>query len=255
MIEFVVIVESSADARTATKLADRLLVDKIDWLEHETLQHHFQWSGLEVGTENSCWKNIDDITKRLSDKFKFPTIRSNGKFKTDGQSANKKMKLISFLQYKQKRDIKAVIFMRDLDSQPQRREHIEQARLEQIDQQPKLEIIIGTPDRMREAWVLNGFIPSNQDEEQILKEITTQLRFNPCEESHRLRSNSLTEPDRLRNPKVVVEKLTGGRMEREQQCWEETPLEYLREKGVHTGLTAYIKDIEDRLIPIIGSAE
>ena len=255
MIEFVVIVESSADARTATKLADRLLVEKIDWLEPELLQHLFQWSGLEAGTDNSCWKNIDDITKRFSDQFKFPTIRSNGRFKTDGQSANKIMKLISFLQHKQKRDIKAVIFMRDLDNQPQRREHIEQARLEQIDPQRKLAIIIGTPDRMREAWVLNGFIPSNKDEERILQEITTELTFNPCEESHRLRSNSLTEPDRIRNPKVVVEKLTGGRMEREQQCGEETSLEYLREKGVHTGLTAYIKEIEARLIPIIGSAE
>jgi len=255
MIEFVVIVESSADARTATKLAERLLVEKIDWLEPELLQHLFQWSGLEAGTDNSCWKNIDDITKRFSNQFKLPTIRSNGRFKTDGQSANKIMKLISFLQHKQKRDIKAVIFMRDLDSQPERREHIEQARLEQIDPQPKLAIIIGTPDRMREAWVLNGFIPSNQQEKQILQEITTQLTFNPCEESHRLRSNSFTEPDRLRNPKVVVEKLTGGRMEREQQCWEETPLEYLREKGVDTGLTAYINEIEERLIPIIGSAE
>jgi hypothetical protein len=255
MIEFVVIVESSADARTATKLAERVLVEKIDWLEPELLQHLFQWSGLEAGTDNSCWKNIDDITKRFSEQFKFPTIRSNGRFKTDGQSANKIMKLISFIQHKQKRDIKAVIFMRDLDNQPQRREHIEQARLEQIDpQQRKLAIIIGTPDRMREAWVLNGFIPSNQEEERILQEITTQLTFNPCEESHRLR-NSLTKADRLRNPKVVVEKLTGGKMEREQQCWEQTSLEYLREKGDRTGLTAYIKEIEARLIPIIVSPE
>lgn len=255
MIEFVAIVESNADARTATKLAERVLVEKIDWLEHETLQHLFEWSGLEAGTENSCWKNIDDITKRLADKFKFPTIRSNGKFKSDGQSANKIIKLISFLQYKQKRDIKAVILMRDLDNQPQRREHIEQVRLENIDRQPKLAIIIGTADRMREAWVLNGFVPSNQEEEEILKEITTELTFNPCEESHRLRSNSLTEPDRLRNPKIVVEKLTGGQMEREQQCWEETPLEILRKKGVRTGLTAYLDEIEERLIPIIDSAE
>ena len=41
MIEFVVIVESSADARTPTKLAAHLLGDQIDWLEHETLQHLF----------------------------------------------------------------------------------------------------------------------------------------------------------------------------------------------------------------------
>lgn len=255
MIEFVVIVESSADARTATKLADRILVQKIDWLDAEMLQHLYQWSGLEGDTENSCWKNIDDITKRLADKFKFPTIRSNKKFKSDGQSANKIIKLISFLQYKQKREIKAVIFMRDLDNQPQRREHIEQARLEQIDRQPKLAIIIGTADRMREAWVLNGFIPSNQEETRILEDIKTELTFNPCEESHRLRSNSWEEPDRIRNPKVVVEKLTGGKMEREQECWEDTPLELLRKNGVHTGLTTYINEIEERLIPIIGSAE
>ncbi|MEG4328596.1 hypothetical protein [Microcoleus sp. herbarium5] len=176
MIEFVVIVESNADARTATKLADRLFVDKIDWLEHETLQHHFQWSGLEAGTENSYWKNIPDITKRLSDKFKLPTIRSNRKLKSDGQSAYKIMMLINFLQYKQKRDIKAVIFMRDLDNQPQRREHIEQARLEQIDLQPKLAIIIGIADRMREAWVLNGFIPSNQD--AILRTVFKQPKYH-----------------------------------------------------------------------------
>lgn len=108
---------------------------------------------------------------------------------------------------------------------------------------------------MRESWVLNGFIPSNQEEKQILQKITTELTFNPCEESERLRSNLLTEPDRIRNPKVVVEKLTDGKMEREQQCWEETNLEHLREKGVQTGLTAYICEIEERLIPIIGSAE
>jgi len=255
MIEFVVIVESSADARTATKLADRTLVQKIDWLDPEMLQHLYQWSGLEGDTENSCWKNIDDITKRLADQFKFPTIRSNGKFKSDGQSANKIIKLISFLQYKQKREIKAVIFIRDLDNQPERKKHIEQVRSEQINQQTQLAIIIGTADRMRESWVLNGFIPSNQEETRILQQITTELTFNPCEESHRLRSNSLTEPDRIRNPKIVVEKLTGGKMEREQQCWEDTDLEILRKKGVQTGLTAYIDEIEERLISIIGSAE
>jgi hypothetical protein len=103
------------------------------------------------------------------------------------------------------------------------------------------------------AWkvVLNGFITLNQEERRILEEIKTKLNFAPCEDSHRLRSNSLEEPDRIRNPKVVVEKLTGGRMEREQQCWEETSLKLLRERGVHTGLTAYIHEIEERLIPII----
>ncbi|MEG4505875.1 hypothetical protein QUA81_19655 [Microcoleus sp. F6_B4] len=254
MIEFVVIVESSADARTATRLADRVLVEKIDWLEPEMLQHLFQWSGLEAGTENSCWKNINQIIDNFQQSLGFRPPRylghrKDGALKADGAAAIKIINLVRFIQ--KTRQIKAVLLIRDLDNQPQRREGIEQARSEQIDRQPKLAVIIGTADRMREAWVLNGFIASNQEEKQILQEITTELTFNPCDESHRLRSNSWEEPDRIRNPKVVVEKLTGGKMEREQQCWEETSLELLRKKGVHTGLTAYIDEIEERLIPIV----
>jgi len=245
MIEFVVIVESSADARTATKLAERLLVEKVEWLEHETLQYYFQWSGLQENTEHSCWQDINQIIQNLKQSLGFRPPRylghgKDGALKADGAAAIKILNLVRFLQ--KTRQIKAVLLIRDLDNQSERREGIEQARSEHINRQPKLEIIIGTADRMREAWVLNGFIPSNQQEKQILQEITTELRFNPCDESHRLCSNSWEERDRLRNPKVVVEKLTGGRMQREKQCWEETRLEY-------------IKEIEERLIPIIGSAE
>ena len=256
--EFIVIVESSADARTATKIAERVLVEKIDWLDAEMLQHHFQWGGLEAGTDNSCWKDINHIIEREKKSGFQPQrfLRRNKPgqktLQPDGSNTIKILNLVRHLQ--KTREIEAVLLIRDLDNQPQRREGIEQARSEHINRQHKLEIIIGTADRMREAWVLNGFIPSNQEEERILQEITTELTFNPCEESHRLR-NSLTKADRLRNPKVVVEKLTGGRMEREQQCWEETSLEYLRQNGVETGLTAYIDEIEERLIPIICSAE
>jgi hypothetical protein len=64
MIEFVVIVESRMDTVTATKLAERVLVEKLEWLEQENLQHLFKWSGLEVGTEYSCWKDTGDIIDR-----------------------------------------------------------------------------------------------------------------------------------------------------------------------------------------------
>jgi hypothetical protein len=91
------------------------LLEKVEWLEPDTLDHLVQWSGLESGTEHSCWKNIGDIIEPFSNEFNFPRIRSNGKLKTDGKAASKVMKLISFLQYKLKRDITAVIFIRDLD--------------------------------------------------------------------------------------------------------------------------------------------
>jgi hypothetical protein len=104
---------------------------------------------------------------------------------------------------------------------------------------------------MREAWVLNGFVESNQEETRNLEAIKSQLNFDPCQEPHKLRSNSLEELDQARNPKIVLEKLTGGNYLREQQCWEETNLELLRERGEDSGLTAYLEEIERRLIPIL----
>jgi hypothetical protein len=90
-----------------------------------------------------------------------------------------------------------------------------------------------------------------QDEIQILEDIKSQLKFDPCKESHKLRATSLEKPDRDRNPKVVLEKLTADNRLRAQQCWEETSLELLQQRGSHTGLTAYLQEIEQRLIPII----
>ena len=256
MTEFIVIVESGADARTATKLAERILVEKVDCLEDDNLQYFFQWSGLQHGTQHSCWTDIDKIineAKRQKTFKKFPKIRGHFRdgvpFKADGATSYKFLTLVRLLQ--KTRKIKAVLLIRDLDDQPERREGIEQARLKDSERETPLEIVIGTAYRMREAWVLNGFIPSNQGEKQILQEIKTLLQFDPCTESHRLRSTSWEEPDRIRNPKVVLEKLTGGNMEREQQCWEDTSLEHLRERGIHTGLAAYICEVEQRLIKII----
>ncbi|WP_071190742.1 hypothetical protein [Trichormus sp. NMC-1] len=251
MIEFIVIVESGADARTATKLAERVLKEKLDWLDDDILQHCFQWTGLEEGTEFSCWSDIKKIL--ISSGLKFPKYRGHHSkgvpLKADGAASIKILNLVRFLQ--KTRQIKAVIFIRDLDNQPERKEGIEQARSEHINKTPKLEIVIGAADPKREAWVLNGFIPSNQQEKQILEEIKNNLSFDPCIESHRLRATSEKEPERIRNVKVVVEQLTGKDMEREKQCWEETNLKHLRERGVDTGLTDYIQEVEKRLAAII----
>ncbi|MEA5503688.1 hypothetical protein VB735_11325 [Halotia wernerae UHCC 0503] len=61
MIEFIVIVESGADARTATKLAERVLMEQIDWLEPDLIKHIFNWCGLQEGTEYSCWSDVKKI--------------------------------------------------------------------------------------------------------------------------------------------------------------------------------------------------
>jgi hypothetical protein len=179
MIEVVVIVESRMDAVTAKKLAERVLVEKIDWLEEDNLQHLFKWTGLESGTEHSCWKDINDIIDR-AEKDGIPKPRylghgKTGKLRADGAAALKILKLSKLLYHKKKREIAAVVFIRDVDNQPERKQGIEQARLEHTEDRPCAEVIIGVADRMREAWILNGFTPLNVAEKQTLSQIKANL--------------------------------------------------------------------------------
>ena len=259
MDEFIVIVESRADAEIATKLAERILVDRVDWLELDSFQYLFCWSGLQENTDYSCWQDIKIIINDFQQKsyFSIPKYKSSREtaagnpLKPDAARAIKVLNLVRFLQ--RTREIKAILFIRDLDNQPERKEGLEQARSRDLNKSPKLEIVIGTANRMREAWVLNGFIALNKEEKRILDEIKNELNFDPCIEAQRLRSNSKEEPERIRNPKFVVAKLTGEDWERERQCWEETDLQILRERGVETGLTDYIKEIGARLVAIVAS--
>jgi hypothetical protein len=254
MIEIVVIVESRADVITATKLAERVIVEKVDWLESEMFQYLVKWRGVDIGTEYSCWKDVDDIINRSKKSgisghgLGFLGHKNTGILKTDGAPAMKILNLVRYLQKNQA--IQGVLLIRDLDNQSERRQGMEQARKVHDNVEPQLAIIIGAADRMREAWVLNGFLPMNAREEKSLADIKTQLTFDPCENAHKLRSNSFEEPDRDRNPKVVLEKLTNEDENRERQCWEETELEILRSRGKNTGLTDYLEEIEKRLLVI-----
>jgi hypothetical protein len=251
-IEVVVIVESKADAITATKLAERVLLEKIDWLEEtENLQYLFKWSGLDAGTEYSSWTDILDITNRAKERgisiSNFLGQGNKGASRTDGAAALKILTLSRNLNHKENRKIAAILFIRDLDNQPERKQRIKQVRDDQS--QLEIEIVIGVADKMREAWVLNGFVPLDDAEKRLLSQIKTKLSFDPCEKAHRLRD----EPGESRNLKLVVKQLTDGDMFREQQCWEETDLEILRSRGTKTGLTDYLAEIEQRLIPIINN--
>lgn len=112
---------------------------------------------------------------------------------------------------------------------------------------PTLLFAILTINPKREAWVLNGFISETPQEAQILAEITTQLSFDPCTEAHKLRSTSKEDSDRQRNPKIILEQLIGKNQKREQQCWQNTDLIILCDRGVETSLTIYLSEIKERL--------
>ncbi|WP_414551488.1 hypothetical protein [Anabaena sp. CCY 0017] len=118
MLEFIVIVESGADARTATKLAERILKAKVDWLDDFLIRHIYHWTGLEEGTEFSCWKDITKIIDDAKQQLKYKEPRFLGhysegvRFQADGARATKTLNLVRFLQ--KTREIKAVLLIRDV---------------------------------------------------------------------------------------------------------------------------------------------
>ena len=42
-LQFAVVYEALADFQTATELADRVLVESIDWMEEDLVEHHWTW--------------------------------------------------------------------------------------------------------------------------------------------------------------------------------------------------------------------
>jgi len=160
MLEFVIIVESEADFRTATGIAERIFKERgPDWLE-DYLTEKFQWSGLESNEKFTCSE-----------------------------------------YFQRERDIRAVIFIRDLDNQPERRDGLDQARDEFGISQ--FQIVIGKANPNREAWVLNGFEAEDGEYDEITK-IQDEIKFDPSIEPHRLRSSKADTPEnRSRNAKVI----------------------------------------------------
>lgn len=158
--------------------------------------------------------------------------------------------LITCTLFEKQRNIQAVLLIRDLDNQPERRNGLEQARGDF--QNDDLQIVIGVADPKREAWVLNGFISQNEGEHKICQEIHQEIGFDPCLEAQRLHGSSRRgDEQRRRDAKVVLEYLTQGNYEREKSCWCDTPLEILMERGQHTGLADYIAEVRERLLPIL----
>ncbi|OWK45663.1 hypothetical protein [Fimbriiglobus ruber] len=240
-LRFAVVYEAEADFRTAAELADRVLVESIDWLEDEHLVHLREWVAELTGGRRLMWKAIKQQAKDAG-------IRMHGHF--DGEpglaDAAAARRAILYL-LTQEPAVQAIVLIRDQDDQPERRTGLEQARAQDRSGIP---IIVGLAVVERECWVINGFEPQDDAESERMEAERRTLGFDP-----RLRSHELTackDDGATRSPKRVLQKLTDGDFQRERCCWTDTALEILRERGVENGLVAYLHEVRDKLAPLIG---
>lgn len=240
-LRFAVVHEARADFQSSTELADRVLCESIDWLDDDIIVHQRNWTELAHNGYRLSWTGIPKLALEAG-------ITPMGHFSGEPglPDAAAARRAILFLR-NEFPDLKAILLIRDRDDQPDRRGGLEQARGQD---HTGIAIVVGLAVVERECWVLSGFEAQDEEESARLQEERTKLGFNPCERSHEL--TACKDDQANRSPKRVLRHLSGGDWARERQCWQNTSLHLLRERGVENGLATYIQEIRDRLAPLIG---
>lgn len=246
MVEVLVLCEAGADYETATQLARRVAEERGSLTG--PLESVLRWRGIASETSFTALSSL----KRESQAAGLRLPRYLGHVKGAPQKHDAALARRGVLIARQLQGSGpeiALLFVRDLDSRPDRLQGLEQARDEATDKGVKM--ILATPDPEREAWVLAGFVPGNPEEEERLKREVRRLGFDPCVEAHRLRGDVRRSAQEKRDIKKTLERLVGDDRNREKACWEVTPLDLLEERGRISRLAAYFQEIERRLLPLL----
>lgn len=236
--EFAVVCEARADRDTACGLADRVLLEEVSWLAPETLDSCRHWRGLRPEDSYLRWASVKEEARRA--KLVIFGGFKDGPGEQDSYNARRALLLMATAE----RRPDAVVLMRDGDAQRDRA-GLEQAR---NDRPWPFQVIIGLAEPKRECWVLAGFDPRNDDEAARLEAERQRLSFHPVRDAHQLTAR---EHGAKKDAKVALDALTQADKERERACLEETPLAVLEERGGKTGLAEYLKEVRERLVPIL----
>jgi hypothetical protein len=65
---FAVVHEAEADFHTATELADRVLVEAVDWLDDDMLDDQRVWIGMVPVDRRLTWKAIRQLARAIGIK-------------------------------------------------------------------------------------------------------------------------------------------------------------------------------------------
>ena len=237
---FAVVYEGLADFSTPTELADRVMVGTIDWMDETLLDSQRQWLRDDRSGNRLAWSSIPRRAREVG-------IRVRGHF--GGQpampDAHAARRAIAYILYEFDA-VDAILLIRDMDDQAERRLGLEQARQAYG---ASTTIVIGVAVIERESWIISGFDPANPDERDTLAEETRNLGFNPCLCSHELTAGK--DNQAKKSPKRVLAVLTDNSWERQRACWQTTPLAVLEERGLANGLRDYFGEVRQYLAPLI----
>lgn len=257
---FMIAGEDGAHARVVPRLADRLLVDVIDWLEEETLEHVRTWDGKLGGKEDS---EPPYPVKHALDDARARRLPVHGHFGGEAGLPEARMFRALFYLCQAEGDVDAVVVARDMDRDPRRRDGFAQAKSVTS---WAFKIVLAAPYPETEAWEVAGFEAEDEDERARLDALKKELGFLPTKEPHQLTAQPNTLPT---DAKRVLGRLTGAdesqrRISKEAQenraqkiyarriKLTEGPLETLEARGQAAGVPEFFRAVREELAPLIG---
>ncbi len=240
----VVVCEARADFITASNLADRVFCESIDWMEAKILEYSRHYEGLTNDQPYLKWTDAKALSKDAG-------IRPRGFIAVEGEppkppdlDARQAQRAIRLIESRWP-EVGGILLIRDDDRKTERRAGLEQARGESS---LSARIVIGLAHTKRECWVLAGFEPGDEKETDLLAKARQKLGFDPRLHAERL--TAIHDHD-TRSAKGVLKELSSDDHGREAQCWQVTLLALLKERGTGTGLSDYLREVEERLVPIL----
>ena len=241
-----VVCEAPADAEMATILVDRVVREEgPEWIA-DNLEALRTWRGFEEASTHSRWRDL----KSLYSGAGLPRMLGRDPDMPRGFDGAAARKAILLARSLPSQVPTALLLVRDLDGQPQRRHSLEAAARRAA--QDGFTVLLATPDPEREAWLLHGFEPETDEERERLDQHRGELGFDPRIEPNRLRGDSRKDRE-SRDIKAVLWSLVGSDSERERRCSTEPSLAVLRRRGKKTHLTAFLDQVETELLPNLGT--
>ncbi len=235
--------EAEADFRAATTLIDRVLVERIDWLEPEHLEHVRRYDSWESAHGWTRLQNVPTSVAAKSLKVKMGHF-SGEPGAPDALLARKAILMLSSM--KPRPDV--LLVMRDTDNHPQRKIGWIQARDEYHGRPP---LVLGIAIIKRENWILAGFRSRNDDEQLRLQAERQTLGYDPSLKPDQANSQEFGSKH---CPKRVLANLVGSAgVERELECLRETPLTELLTRGESIGLSQFLNEIQTIMCPLLGA--
>jgi hypothetical protein len=243
MPEIVVVCENRDDWQLAALLADRVLKEKgPSWLDEDSLDLYRRWCGFPISDPEIKFIRWPEL-KKLPKPAKSLGYRNLG---WDAEACRKA--IIATESESRGHQVVALLLVRDLDSEPKRRQVLEAVRTES---NAAFRILLATPNPEMEAWIFHGFEALGRDEERRLSQLRKKLSFDPVSQAHLFPARAENQGPEERKIKKALDSLTGEDPARRKSCLANAPLQILLERGRLSYLADYLVELEEQLLPLL----